>query len=118
MGSYLEKNMQAFTDMQSRMLDPAKALYDPKQLSPETWSQFVNGQNPAVSVSAPPAAVATPMAGCPAVIPSVVPPRYPPVAPITSYLSTKVVDSAVVAEASSRKAATHGEMRNERKRLP
>ncbi len=49
MGSYLEKNMQAFTDMQSRMLEPAKALYDPKAMPPEAWSQFMTGQAPAMS---------------------------------------------------------------------
>lgn len=43
MGSYLEKNMQAFAEMQARLLDPSKAM------SPELWKQFMNGQAPAVS---------------------------------------------------------------------
>jgi polyhydroxyalkanoate synthesis repressor PhaR len=43
MGSYLEKNMQAFAEMQSRLLDPGKAM------SPELWKQFMNGQAPAMS---------------------------------------------------------------------
>ncbi len=42
MGSYLEKNMQTFTDIQSRLGDPAKGF------SPELWTQFMNGQAPMV----------------------------------------------------------------------
>jgi len=42
MGSYLEKNIQTFTDIQSRLGDPAKGL------SPELWTQFMNGQAPLV----------------------------------------------------------------------
>jgi len=38
MGSYLEKNLQAFSDMQARFADQAKGL------SPEMWAQFLNGQ--------------------------------------------------------------------------
>jgi polyhydroxyalkanoate synthesis repressor PhaR len=40
MGSYLEKNIQAFTDIQSRLGDPAAGF------SPELWTQFVQGQAP------------------------------------------------------------------------
>ena len=40
MGSYLEKNIQAFTELQSRLGDPAKGF------SPELWTQFMNGQAP------------------------------------------------------------------------
>ena len=42
MGSYLEKNVQAFTDVQSKMTDQAKGF------TPEMWSQFMNMQNPAM----------------------------------------------------------------------
>jgi polyhydroxyalkanoate synthesis repressor PhaR len=42
MGSYLEKNIQTFTDIQSRLGDPAKGF------SPELWTQFLNGQAPMV----------------------------------------------------------------------
>ena len=42
MGSYLEKNIQTFTDLQARMGDPDKAF------SPELWTQFMNGQAPMV----------------------------------------------------------------------
>ena len=40
MGSYLEKNIQTFTEIQSRLGDPAKGF------SPELWAQFMNGQAP------------------------------------------------------------------------
>jgi len=36
MGNYLEKNVQAFTDLQSQMADPAKTF------TPEMWTQFMN----------------------------------------------------------------------------
>jgi len=42
MGSYLEKNLQAFTDMQARVAEQSKGL------SPELWTQFLNGQAPGV----------------------------------------------------------------------
>ena len=48
MGSYLEKNLQTFTDIQSKLAEQAKGLYDPKVMSPELWTQFLNGQAPAV----------------------------------------------------------------------
>jgi polyhydroxyalkanoate synthesis repressor PhaR len=48
MGSYLEKNLQTFTDIQSRLAEQSKGLYDPQALSPELWTQFLNGQAPAV----------------------------------------------------------------------
>src|SRR5205809_6698887 len=48
MGSYLEKNLQTFTDIQQRLAEQSKGLYDPKVMSPELWTQFLNGQAPAV----------------------------------------------------------------------
>ena len=48
MGMYLEKNLQAFTDIQARMAEQSKSLYDPKAMSPELWTSFVNGQAPVV----------------------------------------------------------------------
>ena len=48
MGSYLEKNLQTFTDIQSRLTEQSKGLYEPRTLSPELWTQFLNGQAPAV----------------------------------------------------------------------
>jgi polyhydroxyalkanoate synthesis repressor PhaR len=44
MGTMLEKNLQAFTELQAQFLGSSKGLYDPKQLSPELWTQFLNAQ--------------------------------------------------------------------------
>ena len=44
MGTMLEKNLQAFTELQSQFVNQSKGLYDPKQLSPELWTQFLSGQ--------------------------------------------------------------------------
>jgi polyhydroxyalkanoate synthesis repressor PhaR len=40
MGTYLEKNVQAFTDLQSQMAEKSKTF------TPEMWTQFMNMQNP------------------------------------------------------------------------
>jgi polyhydroxyalkanoate synthesis repressor PhaR len=40
MGSYLEKNIQTFTEIQALLADPAKGF------SPELWAQFMKGQAP------------------------------------------------------------------------
>jgi polyhydroxyalkanoate synthesis repressor PhaR len=44
MGTMLEKNMAAFSEMQGQFLNQSKGLYDPKHLSPELWAQFLGGQ--------------------------------------------------------------------------
>ena len=46
MGSYLEQNLQTFTDLQSRFTEQSKGLYDPKNFTPEMWTQFTSGQAP------------------------------------------------------------------------
>lgn len=46
MGSYLEKNLQTFVEVQQRFADQAKGLYDAKNFTPEMWSQFLSGQGP------------------------------------------------------------------------
>jgi polyhydroxyalkanoate synthesis repressor PhaR len=48
MGSYLEKNLQTFTDIQARLAEQAKGLYEPQMQTPEMWSQFLKGQAPVV----------------------------------------------------------------------
>jgi polyhydroxyalkanoate synthesis repressor PhaR len=48
MGSYLEKNLQTFTDIQARLAEQSKGIYDPAAQTPEMWSQFLNGQAPVV----------------------------------------------------------------------
>jgi len=40
MGSYLEKNVQAFTDIQAKLAEQSK------NVTPEMWAQFMNMQNP------------------------------------------------------------------------
>jgi polyhydroxyalkanoate synthesis repressor PhaR len=46
MGSYLERNIQTFTELQSRIAEQSSGLYDAKAFSPEAWAQFMNGQAP------------------------------------------------------------------------
>ncbi|MBP6765680.1 MAG: polyhydroxyalkanoate synthesis repressor PhaR, partial [Rubrivivax sp.] len=46
MGTVLEKNMAAFSELQSQFLNQSKGLYDPKHLSPEMWTHFLGGQAP------------------------------------------------------------------------
>jgi polyhydroxyalkanoate synthesis repressor PhaR len=46
MGTYLEKNIQAFIDIQNKFAEQSKGLYDSNALNPEIWSQFMNMQAP------------------------------------------------------------------------
>ncbi len=46
MGSYLEQNLQSFTDLQARFAEQSQGLYDPKNFTPEMWTQFISGQAP------------------------------------------------------------------------
>ena len=46
MGLYLEKNIQAFIDIQDKMKEQSKHLYDGKGFGPELWTQFLAGQAP------------------------------------------------------------------------
>ena len=47
MGSYLEKNLSVFADMQSRLAGQSKGVFDPQLgLGPETWSRTLAGQAP------------------------------------------------------------------------
>jgi polyhydroxyalkanoate synthesis repressor PhaR len=48
MGSYLEKNLQTFTEIQARLAEQSKGLYDPQAQNPELWAQFLSGQAPVV----------------------------------------------------------------------
>ena len=48
MGSYLEKNLQTFTEIQARLAEQSKGLVDPRVQSPELWNQFLSGQAPMV----------------------------------------------------------------------
>ncbi len=46
MGSYLEKNVQAFTDIQNKFTTGAGGGTEGKPFSPEMWTQFMNVQAP------------------------------------------------------------------------
>ncbi len=46
MGSYLEQNIQAFIDIQNKLTENSKGLYEGKPFSPEMWTQFMNLQGP------------------------------------------------------------------------
>jgi polyhydroxyalkanoate synthesis repressor PhaR len=46
MGAYLEKNLQTFIDVQNRLAEQSKGLYDAKNFTPETWAQLMSGQAP------------------------------------------------------------------------
>jgi len=48
MGSYLEQNLQTFTDIQSRLAEQAKGVYDPTKLSPDLWANFPSSQAPGI----------------------------------------------------------------------
>ena len=46
MGSYLEKNIQVFIDIQNKMAENSKGMMDEKAFSPEMWTQFMSVQAP------------------------------------------------------------------------
>lgn len=48
MGSYLEKNVQAFIDIQKKLQEQSKAFYDSNRIGPDMWAQYVNLQAPMV----------------------------------------------------------------------
>jgi polyhydroxyalkanoate synthesis repressor PhaR len=49
MGAYLEKNMQAFVDLQKRFSDQSGgAAFDGQPFTPEAWTQFLQLQAPVV----------------------------------------------------------------------
>jgi polyhydroxyalkanoate synthesis repressor PhaR len=46
MGAFLEKNLLTFVELQNRLAEQTKGLYDPKSFTPEMWTQFLSGQAP------------------------------------------------------------------------
>ena len=48
MGSYLEKNIQAFIEIQGKLTEQSKAFYETNKIGPEMWTQFVNMQSPMI----------------------------------------------------------------------
>jgi polyhydroxyalkanoate synthesis regulator protein len=49
MGSYLERNLRAFQDIQKALQDQSQRMYgDNSRASQELWAQFMNLQGPAM----------------------------------------------------------------------
>jgi polyhydroxyalkanoate synthesis repressor PhaR len=49
MGKYLENNIKAFTEMQAKLQDQARAIYgENSPISQDLWAQFLNFQGPAL----------------------------------------------------------------------
>jgi polyhydroxyalkanoate synthesis repressor PhaR len=49
MGSYLEKNIQTFIEMQKRLQDQSRQIYgDNPMLNADAWSEFIRMQGPAM----------------------------------------------------------------------
>lgn len=48
MGSYLEKNVQAFIDIQKKLQEQSQAFYSTNKIGPEMWTQYVNMQAPMI----------------------------------------------------------------------
>jgi len=49
MGSYLEKNIHTFIEMQKRLQDQSRQIYgDNPMLNAESWSEFIKMQGPAM----------------------------------------------------------------------
>lgn len=46
MGSYLEKNIQAFIDIQNKLAENSRGFYGSRPFNPEMWTQFMNVQGP------------------------------------------------------------------------
>ncbi len=46
MGSYLERNLLTFVELQSKLAVQPKGLYDPVAYTPEMWTQYLGGQAP------------------------------------------------------------------------
>ena len=49
LGKYLENNVNAFSDMQTKLKDQAKSLYgENAPMNQDLWAQFLNFQGPAM----------------------------------------------------------------------
>ncbi|MBN9428952.1 MAG: polyhydroxyalkanoate synthesis repressor PhaR [Burkholderiales bacterium] len=49
MGTYLEKTMQAFVEIQNKLQEQSKGFYDAKGMpNPEMWAQFMSVQTPMI----------------------------------------------------------------------
>jgi polyhydroxyalkanoate synthesis repressor PhaR len=51
LGNYLESNIKAFSDMQSKLREQARAMYgENASMNQDLWTQFVNFQGPALKI--------------------------------------------------------------------
>ena len=51
MGSYLERNVQLFNELQKRMQEQSKSLYgDSSKVNQDWWNQFLSFQGPAMQI--------------------------------------------------------------------
>ena len=51
LGSYLESNIKAFSEMQGKLRDQARAMYgENAPMNQDLWTQFVNFQGPAMKI--------------------------------------------------------------------
>ncbi len=46
MGTYLEKNLQTFVELQNQFVGQGKGLYDPKKMNADGWTQLMGAQAP------------------------------------------------------------------------
>lgn len=48
MGSYLEKNVRAFIDIQKKVQEQSQVFYQSNKIGPDMWAQYVNMQAPMI----------------------------------------------------------------------
>jgi polyhydroxyalkanoate synthesis repressor PhaR len=48
MGPFLEQNIRAFLDMQTKLQEQNRAMFTGKGYNPDAWAQLINNQNPAM----------------------------------------------------------------------
>jgi polyhydroxyalkanoate synthesis repressor PhaR len=48
MGTYLERNLQTFAELQARLAEQSRGLVDPAKFTAEAWSKFLNSQTPSL----------------------------------------------------------------------
>ena len=48
MGTYLERNLQTFVELQTRLAEQSRGLVDPAKFTSEAWSTFLDGQAPSL----------------------------------------------------------------------
>ncbi len=46
MGTYLERNLSTFVELQTRLAEQSKGLYDPAKFTPDMWTHYLSGEAP------------------------------------------------------------------------